>query len=517
MRNRICLWIMIFTLIAVTGCQGFLPGSTSSKQPWPTESWQVSTPEEQGMDSAKLADMLAEIQAQNLNVHSLLIIRNGYIVAEAYYPPYHAGIRHTVQSITKSVLGALTGIAIDQGLLKSTDQKLVDFFPEMTIQERDAQKESITLHHLLTMTPGLDCQDQSSAANGMFGAEDWVQYMLDLPVIDPPGTRWIYCSGAPHLISAVLQKQAGMDARSYANQFLFAPLGIAPVEVQDWGTDPKGVSDGVAGLYLTPRELAKFGYLYLNGGAWDGKQIVSKKWVEESTGKQVHMGPDELLGGVDRWWGNMLSVFPEWNYYGYIGRSGQELFVLPEKDLVVVFTAALEEATEPALLKLVNEYIAPSVVSDKPVQAQLEAAARLKEAISAIDSGKQPPAPLPQAALDASGKTYTLEQNPQGWTTLTFTFQPGSDEAILSLADTPDIKIGLDNTYHLTEDSDGRGRPIGLRGAWQGDNTLSLDYLTLGEFLETKAIVVFDGDQISMSISSKYSPGTPVVVRGNLQ
>ena len=167
-------------------------------------------------------------------------------------------------------MGALVGMAIDQGRLKSVDQTLVDYFPERTIQNLDEQKKAITLHNLLSMTPGLSCQDLSSDGQGMYQAKDWIQYLLDLPVSDPPGSRWIYCSGAAHLLSAILQDATGMDARTYANTYLFKPLGIPEVAERDWNTDPSGVTNGIVGLYLTPRDLAKVGYLYLKNGEWEG-------------------------------------------------------------------------------------------------------------------------------------------------------------------------------------------------------------------------------------------------------
>jgi CubicO group peptidase (beta-lactamase class C family) len=205
-----------------------------------------------------------------------------------------------------------------------------------------------------------------------------------------------------------------MDARTYANTYLFEPLGIPNVPEEDWNTDPEGVSDGIAGLYLTPRDLAKYGYLYLKKGNWNGQQVLPAQWVEESTGEQAYIGPDDYVGGLDRRFGYMWSIFPELEYYGYLGMAGQELFVLPEKNLVIVFTGALPVGKEAALLDLINEYIVPAVLSDEPLPPDPQAFSRLEALIQAAAGSRRPVPALPQTALDITGKTYLLASNPLG-------------------------------------------------------------------------------------------------------
>ena len=366
------------------------------------------------MDSARLVQMFAAIQKDGLRLHSLLIVRNGYLVTEAYWPPYDQGDKHTVELITKSMVGTLVGIAIDRGEIESVDQKMVDFFPETTLENMDDQKAAISLQNLLSMTPGLSCQDLSSAGQGLFRSEDWVQYLLDLPVTDPPGSRWIYCSGAVHLLSAILQEATGMDARTYANTHLFKPLGIQEVEEQDWNTDPQGVTNGIAGLYITPRDLAKYGYLYLNKGSWNRSQVVSEKWVEESTREQAYIGPDDYVGGLDRRFGYLWSIFPDQKMYGYLGMAGQELYIVPEKNLVIVFNAALEVGKEAALLRLVNEYVLPAATSETALPAAPGPESQLKTMIESIAGAKQPVPTLPKTAQDITDKTYLLDNNRAG-------------------------------------------------------------------------------------------------------
>jgi CubicO group peptidase (beta-lactamase class C family) len=510
--------LYLITMILLAGC---LTASCTAKptqkaepEYWPTQDWQSTTPEEQGLDSGKLAEMFEYIDKDELRLHSLLIVRNGRLVTEAYWHPYGPDVRHSIESNTKSIVGTLIGIAIEQGSLQGVDQKLLDFFPGRTIQNNDEQKKAISLKNLLAMTPGLTCQDTSSAGQGMFTAENWVQYLLDLPVSDPPGSRWIYCSGAAHLLSAILQEVTGMNARSYANIALFKPLGIPEVTEEDWGSDAQGVTNGIAGLYLTPRDLAKYGYLYLMKGNWNGQQVVPAGWVEESTQEQAYIGPDDYVGGLDRRFGYMWSLFPDIKYYGYLGMAGQELYVLPEKELVIVFTGSLPVGKEAALLDLVNEYIVPAAQSGEPLPANAQALSRLDALIQAAAGSPQPVPRLPQTALDISDSTFQLDANPLGWKDMAFHFQPGSDTAVLKITGSPDMEIGLDDRYRLTATP--ASRPVGLRGRWLAASEFELDYIILGEFIESVGRFKFEGNQMTLTIKNLNFGGPPLVIHGRV-
>jgi hypothetical protein len=305
-----------------------------------------------------------------------------------------------------------------------------------------------------------------------------------------------------------------MDARSYANTTLFKPLGIDDVMVEDWGSDPNGVTNGIAGLYLTPRELAKYGYLYLKNGNWNGEQVVPSGWVEESTQEQAYIGPDDYVNGLDRRFGYMWSIFPDLKYYGYLGRSGQELYVLPEEDMLIVFTGSLPVGKEAALLDLINEYIVPAASSQEPLPANTPALARLESLIQAAAGSPQPVPELPQKALDITDKTYVLDTNPLGWKDMTFRFQPDGATAVLKMSGSPDLEIGMDDRYRLTENPG--SRPIGLRGRWLGTNEFQLDYIILGEFVESVGRFTFEEDKMTLSIQNLNFGGPPLVIHGRV-
>ena len=276
----IFLSLLLLAALLLTACAALpqaarIASSPTSSQPyWPTQAWRSATPEEQGLDSTKLADALLTIRERGITAHSLLIIRNGRVLSDATFYPYDGKAVHEVASVTKSIMTTLIGIAADQGKL-SLDDPMLSFFPDRTIANRDARKEAITVRHLSSMSSGLDCtaEGDERTLKEMRVTEDWVQFALDRPVRCEPGKQFVYCSPAIHLLSPILQQATGMTALEFARRYLFEPLGIRDVM---WLTDPQGFNRGSEGIYLHPQDMARLGYLWLNGGAWDGKQIVSR-------------------------------------------------------------------------------------------------------------------------------------------------------------------------------------------------------------------------------------------------
>ena len=237
-------------------CSGAAHTQGATEPIWPTKEWQTSSPEEQGMDSKELAKLVD--LGTTLSLDSLLVQRHGKIVAEAYYAPYAAGIPHAIYSATKAVISTLMSIASKDGLLDSPSLRVFDFFDRRSIANVDDRKNAITVQSLLDMTSGIEW----SMPDSMFDMErspDWVKFVLDRPMSSTPGVVFNYSNGNAHLLSAIITKLTGMSALEYAKAKLFGPLGINDVF---WQYDPQGISNGGQGLYLQPREMAKFGYLY---------------------------------------------------------------------------------------------------------------------------------------------------------------------------------------------------------------------------------------------------------------
>jgi CubicO group peptidase (beta-lactamase class C family) len=316
---------------------------------WPTTGWRTSPPEEQGMDAATLARMVEEAKAQKLDLDSLLVIRNGYIIHETYFGSQSANQKHVQYSVTKSFISTLIGIALERGSIERIEKPVLDFFPGLEIQNPDPRKEKMTLEDLLTMRSGLLWNDSDQDFENLFRSADWVQYMFDLPLMQTPGTVFTYCSGCTNLLSAILQKATGMTALDYARENLFGPLGITDLR---WESNPAGTSIGGWGLYITPRDMAKLGYLYLHGGMWDGAQVVPAEWVSEATRKHTSTGGN--LGYGYQWW-----TYPKWDAYAALGRDGQTIFVIPESDLIVVTTAG--GVSHDRIFQLIEDFVYPAL------------------------------------------------------------------------------------------------------------------------------------------------------------
>jgi len=243
--------------------------------------------------------------------------------------------------VTKSFTSALIGIAMKEGYIESLEQKMVEFFPERTIQNLDSWKQDITLEDMLTMRAGIEWDESSYPYTDLRNtyiecsrSDDMVQFVLDREMAAKPGQIWNYNTGVSHLLSAIILEITGYDILDLANKFLFEPLGIKDAY---WEHDRQGLTYGGSGLVLTPRDMAKFGLLYLENGTWDGEQIVPADYVAASIRTYSSFSPEEGYGY--HWW-----TFPTHGTFAASGLYGQIIGVSPELDLVVVLTAELPES-----------------------------------------------------------------------------------------------------------------------------------------------------------------------------
>ena len=321
------------------------------------------------MNSTALANLIDFGATHELE--SVLVVRHGTIVAEAYYAPFQAGVKHRINSATKSIIGTLIAIAFKDGLLDSLDHPVVDFFPDRTIANLDDDKKAITIENLLDMTSGLDWTEplgegRPRSMMDMERSADWEQFVLDRPMATKPGAAFNYDSGNPHLLSAILTKLTGKSALDYAREGLLEPLGISDVF---WRTDPQGVSIGGYGLFLQPRDMAKFGYLYLRNGVWDGHEIVPPSWIDRIRHASVSMN----LGNLR--YANLFWVAPARDAYLANGFHGQRIFVMPALDVVAVATGTGHSASIGKEIEL----IAHAVKSDTPAPAGRRGAISARE------------------------------------------------------------------------------------------------------------------------------------------
>lgn len=475
---------------------------------WPTQGWLTSTPEEQGIDSAKLAEGLRQIRQKNIPIHSLFLVRNGRLFLDATFYPYDGKSPHSVASVTKSLTTLLIGIAADQGKL-SLDDKMVSFFPDASIANPDVRKNDITIRDLASMTSGLDCKNEPNEPTvaSMEASPNWVQFGLDLPMAYKPGAHWEYCGVGMHMLSAILEKATGMTALEFARQNLFQPLGIQEVS---WPADPQGVNMGAGNTRLFPADMAKIGFLYLHGGAWDGKQIVSRSWVEESIKKHFDTPGGDGYGYG--WWSSVnsetgMSFFAQ-------GNGGQRILINPALNILVITTGGGYNFDE-----VVDYFLAAFLDPKKPLPANPAGLAELQQVLTTLPL---PPAPqpvpaLPEIAGAISGKTFQMDSNPFGIESLRLDFN-ATPQASFQITFTDGTQsplgaVGLDGLYRLTPGMnldraghrfvDFHDLSVGLRGQWTDSQTFVLEYDTIVNYYYYKLQMRFDGDRLDLTFSER--------------
>ncbi len=371
--NKKAFFLLLASAVMLTNCSAPAQPVASDLPPAETGLPFSATPEEQGIDSAQLALFFQAIaKNDSMDLYSVLVQRNGVVVAEVYIPPNTANSRHEIYSVTKSFSSTLAGIAIDQGKISSVDQRVLDFFPDQTFENDSREKQAITLENLLTMTSGLDWTETDPSFNSLYRSGDWLKFMLNLPVRTPPGETFYYCSGCSHVLSAIVLRATGTRQADFAEKNLFEPIGIQGAR---WELDSNGIPVGGWGLSLTTRELARFGQLFLNGGRWNGKQVVSRAWVEAATQARLDTDGDWRYGY--QWW-----IEPEYASYMALGKYGQMIFVQPETSLVVVFSA--RNADHKMETDMIEQLVLPAMKSSEPLPPNLDGQAQLQAALAAL-------------------------------------------------------------------------------------------------------------------------------------
>jgi CubicO group peptidase (beta-lactamase class C family) len=313
-----------------------------------------------GLDKALLNDMMQKIiNGTYPNVHSVLIIKDGKLVFEEYFYGYNKTKLHELRSATKSFVSALTGIAIDKGFIRSKNETVLSYFPEYTLKNNSDAKKRITIENLLTNQSGLDCDISNPKSEGsetaMDYSDDWVKFTLDLPMIDSTGGKGMYCSGNPITLGRIIEKSTKEILPEFAKQTLFKEIGIKNFE---WSFKPdKSSAETFCQIYLNSRDMAKFGLLYLANGVWNGKQVISSDWVQQSLTKQ------SVVQDVDYgylWWIKYLDVDGV-RYYGKAaqGNGGQKIYIWKEQNMVTVITGGNFNSQSPSD-ELIKKYILPS-------------------------------------------------------------------------------------------------------------------------------------------------------------
>lgn len=327
------------------------------------DDWQTNTLKPQNIDTTLIYQFFNQFINADHKIHSILLVKNNKLIIEEYFKGYSVDKPHDLRSTTKSIRSILVGIAIDKGFIEDINDPISKYLKHPKPKKNlDSQKEQITIKHLLIMSSGLDCNDWDKKSKGqedkVYKKKDWLQYTLDLPMVNSPGKVSNYCSMGTVLLAELISQASKMPIDEFAQTHLFDPLGISNVE---WGhTTDKEVISAARRLYLTPRSMAKIGQLILNKGKWKGQQIVPEKWIVEST------SPQTKITGMDYgylWWNIPFNVKEKYFMSKTAtGNGGQYIIAFPELDMVAVFTGGAYNSQEDKLpFAIVKDVFLPAI------------------------------------------------------------------------------------------------------------------------------------------------------------
>jgi CubicO group peptidase (beta-lactamase class C family) len=333
-----------------------------------------------GLDAALLATIRPAIEAGTFQkITSVVVAVDGKLAYEGYFNGAERATQHDVRSASKTLASMLVGLAIERGAISGVDAKVFSFFPERTsIENPDPRKGKVTIEDLLTMSSLLECDDENSFSSGneerMYVTEDWLGFFLDLPIKGfapwvtkpqdaPYGRSFSYCTAGVFALGAVVERATGRPVPDFAREALFAPLGIEKVS---WQSSPLGLTQTGGGARLRSRDLLKLGLLYLDGGRWQGRQVIPAAWVAASTAAHVQATDTDTYGYL--WWRRDFAAGGRtWPAFYMSGNGGNKVVVVPSARLVAVLTSTfynsrgMHQQTD----KLLTDYILAALPSRK--------------------------------------------------------------------------------------------------------------------------------------------------------
>jgi CubicO group peptidase (beta-lactamase class C family) len=449
----------------------------------PAAEFPRSAPEAQGMSSH---DLLAFIEALDRvgdpavadGLHSVMVVRHGHVVAEGWWDPYKPALRHQLYSLSKSFTSTAVGIAAAEGRLR-IDDRVLGFFPNEAPANPSGNLQAMRVADLLRMATGHAGEPTQTRS------DSWVRQFLAHPVPFKPGTHFLYNTPATFMQSAIVQKATGEKLLEYLGPRLFSPLGI---DDPSWEESPEGISVGGYGLSMRTGDIATFGQLLLQKGAWEGRQIVPATWVEEATSRQVANGSNPA-SDWDQGYGYQFWRCRHGAYRGD-GAFGQYCIVLPEEDSVVAITSGTRDMQR--VLDIVWERLLPAFRA-VPIPADEAAAAKLSARLAGLR------VPLPAAGVtpkELSGMTYRFGDNPAKLETVAI--EPGEDgDTVLLVADGVEHRMTCGRGAWRTSDVVWGGmpaQPAAVAGGWEGDTFTVRICFVETPFVTTVRLHATEGD-----------------------
>jgi CubicO group peptidase (beta-lactamase class C family) len=452
-----------------------------------------STPEEQGVRSAALHGFVDGLVESGQELHSLMVVRHGHVIAEGWWSPYRPELPHQLYSVSKSFTSMAVGLVVAEGKLSVEDQ-VIGFFPEHLPADVSDNLAAMKVKHLLTMTTG------HAEEAPVWPSESWLSGFFAVPVEKEPGTHFVYNTPATYVLSAIVQRLTGETVLDYLRPRLFGPMGMTEAT---WASSPEGVTLGGFGLSLTTESVARFGRFLLDQGRYDGEQLVPAEWIEAATGKQV---PNDSQDNVDWQQGYGYQFWRSRHGYRADGAFSQYCLVLPEQDTLVATTAATTDMQK--VLDIVWTTLLPALRGDVPLPPDDPASARLRERLASHEL--QPPEGSGTLPAELAGRTYAVEpHNGVGITRIAFG-PMGATVGVTVDGSTAELVCGPD--WHEQE--------IGLRwarnnlqlplavssGVWDGDLFRITVRFTTTPYCHTFECR-FDGDRVEVDFTSNVAIG----------
>ena len=473
-----------------------------------------STPEQQGIASGAVADFITALDTEIEEVHGVMVLRHGHVVAEGWWEPYRPEFIHTLFSLSKSFTSTAVGLAIGEGHFGVHDQ-VISFFPDAVPEEPTWQLEAMRVIDLLSMSTGHVGEDLR--AFSFDSTSPLPEAFLNLPVAHKPGTHFNYNTPATYMLSAIVHKVTGENLLDYLRPRLLDPLGIVEAT---WSEDAQGIAHGGFGLSITTESIARFGQLYLQQGMWEGEQLLSAEWVEQATSRQTSNGsnPDSAWdqGYGYQFWRNRHGA------YRASGLAGQLALVMPEQDTVVAITAGTSQIRD--IFDLVWDRLAPAM-QDEPLDDNPAEAERLREQLGSL-SLRMPggdPAAAAEPAADGHqewlGRSWQFEDNDFDIDALTLDNRGDETVAVITTSSgAHEIAIGTGTWVHgrtglapgagaLVGDAPQDGHRMAAAGAWTGADEFAFRLA----YTETRQItnfrLQFSEASLALEIGNRVSPG----------
>jgi CubicO group peptidase (beta-lactamase class C family) len=469
-----------------------------------------STPESQGIRSRAILDFVDAADRDVRHPHSMILLRRGAVVAEGHWAPYRATDPHMLFSLSKSFTSTAIGMLVGDGRL-SVEDPVLQHFPELAPAAPSDHLRRMRVKHLLTMNTG---HDVDATPRVRQGGPDWQRAFLALPVEHEPGTHFVYNSAATYMLSAIVQRLTGQRLVEFLGPRLFEPLGI---ESPTWEISPEGIDAGGWGLAARTVDIARFGQVYVQGGTWDGRQLVPRAWVDAATSFQV---PNDSSG----------SANPDWRQgYGYQfwrcrhdayrgdGAFGQFCIVLPKHETVVAITSGTADMQ--AVLNLVWEHLLPALGS-QPLPEDVPEAGRLADRLASLRSAPVAGQAASPRSARLSGQTFEIAPNDDRISSLSFDFAAnGATLTVGSESGTQQIDCRFDGWARGTADIESAYRrhlgtqgpianAVAASGAWTSEDTYTAELLWYQTPFRRTLTCRFSGDGVRVEQRANLSFGS---------